>query len=118
MAFAFVVALPLVFLTITVFPRPQAWQISQRIYRAWFAALGIKVEAEGLEFLETSAPYILMGNHVNYLDQFILCTVLPLPVIGVEARERFRIPLYGSLMRRWGNLPIDRKDREQAKRFG
>jgi 1-acyl-sn-glycerol-3-phosphate acyltransferase len=44
--------------------------------------------------------------------------VLPLPVIGVEARERFRIPLYGSLMRRWGNLPIDRKDREQAKRFG
>lgn len=109
------VALPAVFVVISVFERPKAWRVSQRIYKGLFFLLGVSAKVEGLEQLDRTAPYVLMGNHVNLLDHFLLCTVMPTPMIGIEDQKNYRIPIYGTLMRRWGNLPIDRRDPERIR---
>ena len=45
-------------------------------------------------------------NHVNLFDPFVLYSVLPQYVRGLELESHFRIPLYGMLMKRFGNVPV------------
>lgn len=113
---AMLLAIPLVILIVLVLPRAEAWPLMQRIFRGVFALLGVRVRAEGLELLDRSQTYVLMGNHVNMLDHFALCQILPVPIIGLEKEENFAIPLYGSLISLWGNVPVSRsKDIQQAR---
>jgi 1-acyl-sn-glycerol-3-phosphate acyltransferase len=110
------VCIPFVVAAIAFLPREKAY----RVVQAWcYGSLwlsGVRTRIIGSENLPTERPYVLMGNHINLLDPFIWCAVMPTPFVGVEKKENFKIPLYGWMMRRWGNVPIDRKDIEQAKR--
>jgi len=45
-------------------------------------------------------------NHVNLLDPFILYCAIPQLVRGWELESHFRIPIYGWLMKRFGNVPV------------
>jgi long-chain acyl-CoA synthetase len=45
------------------------------------AKLPFRTKVTGLEKLPESRPYIICPNHVSYLDPFLLCSVLPFPVI-------------------------------------
>jgi len=45
------------------------------------AKIPFKTRVAGLEKLPDSGPYIICPNHVSYLDPFLLCSVLPFPVI-------------------------------------
>jgi len=45
-------------------------------------------------------------NHVNLFDPFLLCASIPQQVRGLELESHFKIPLYGILMRRFGNVPV------------
>jgi 1-acyl-sn-glycerol-3-phosphate acyltransferase len=47
-----------------------------------------------------------MSNHVNLFDPFILYCAVPQFVRGWELESHFRIPVYGSLMKRFGNVPV------------
>ena len=46
------------------------------------------------------------ANHTNLFDPFVLNSVVPQHVRGLELESHFRIPLYGILMRRFGNVPV------------
>ena len=109
------VALSAVFVAISTLPRLRAWRVAQRIYRFGFALMGLRVGVTGLTGIDPSRPYILVGNHTSVLDHFALCVALPTPIVGIEKRENFRLPLYGPLMRQWGNIAIDRGDPTQAR---
>jgi 1-acyl-sn-glycerol-3-phosphate acyltransferase len=57
-------------------------------------------------------------NHVNLFDPFVLYSVLPQYVRGLELESHFRIPLYGTLMRRFGNVPVpDVRSPSELKRM-
>ncbi|HUK31119.1 MAG TPA: lysophospholipid acyltransferase family protein [Candidatus Acidoferrum sp.] len=45
-------------------------------------------------------------NHTNLFDPFVLYSVIPQYVRGLELESHFRIPLYGMLMKRFGNVPV------------
>jgi 1-acyl-sn-glycerol-3-phosphate acyltransferase len=111
-----VLGFPLMIACMSLFPRKQAYVYIRALCRFFLAACGIRVTARGVEQLDLSRPYILMGNHVNLLDPFTWACAIPVPFSGVEKKENFKIPFYGWLMGRWGNVPIDRKNLEQAKK--
>lgn len=98
----------LVFLLLSVFvaPRHLHW-IVRRGCRSILAVCGVRMRVQGAEFLHIG-PCIYMGNHVNMLDQFMVGALIPRPVIGLEAAEHFRWPVYGWIVGRWGNLPVSR----------
>ncbi len=106
--------LPIIAIVIAWRPRLTAWAFIGRLARWALRAIGIRVRLIGAENLAPGHRYVVMGNHVSFLDIFLFAAVFPMPVIAVEKRENFRLPVYGWLVRRWGNVPINREDREEA----
>ncbi|MCP4214025.1 MAG: 1-acyl-sn-glycerol-3-phosphate acyltransferase, partial [bacterium] len=82
--------------------------------RWMFLVAGIRVVAEGLEHVEKDNQYIIMMNHVNMLDGFVLYRVFPGKARGVEEMGHFKWFFYGTLMRRIGQIPINRSSGRQA----
>ncbi len=78
--------------------------------------LGIRIRLRGAEVLVPGQRYIVMGNHVSFMDIFFFAAAYPLAPVAIEKRENFRIPVYGWLVRRWGNIPVNRQDHEEAMR--
>lgn len=76
--------------------------------RFLFVLAGTRVKVEGLENLEPGKTYLFMANHVSLYDVPLLAGFIPGIVRGVEASRQHRWPLYGKVMRRLGNIPIER----------
>jgi 1-acyl-sn-glycerol-3-phosphate acyltransferase len=95
----------LVLMGIVVDPRkndaPQRW-LSRNVVKL----AGAKVEARRSPGFDPNRTCFVMCNHVNLFDPFILYSVIPQFVRGLELESHFRIPVYGSLMRRFGNVPV------------
>lgn len=48
----------------------------------------------------------LASNHVNVFDPFVLYASVPRPFRGIELESHFKIPVYGWLMKGFGNVPV------------
>jgi len=72
--------------------------------------MGVNVKTLGLENVDQKHSYIVMGNHESLFDIFALPAALPMHGVGVEAAYHFSLPLWGYLTRKWGNIPIQRKN--------
>jgi 1-acyl-sn-glycerol-3-phosphate acyltransferase len=71
---------------------------------AFFSGAKVIVkESAGFDRARTS---FFMVNHVNLFDPFILYCAIPQLVRGWELESHFRIPIYGWLMKRFGNVPV------------
>jgi len=71
---------------------------------AFFSGANVVVkESLGFDRARTS---FFMVNHVNLFDPFILYCAIPQLVRGWELESHFRIPVYGWLMKRFGNVPV------------
>lgn len=89
----------------------------ERIYDPWlkkmmrflFFLMGTKVEVTGLQYIAPNTTYLFMANHVSLLDPPLLVGFVPGPVRGMEAHSHHSWPLYGWVMKRLGNIPIDRE---------
>jgi len=80
------------------------------ILRSIFKAINSPVVVEGAEFIEPDKSYLYMANHVSLFDIPLLGGFLPGFVRGVEAQKQHSWPLYGWVMGRLGNIPIERKN--------
>jgi 1-acyl-sn-glycerol-3-phosphate acyltransferase len=91
--------------------------LPERIYDPWlkkmmrflFFLMGTKVEVTGLQHVAPNTTYLFMSNHVSLLDPPILVGFIPVTVRGMEAHSHHSWPLYGWVMKRLGNVPIDRE---------
>lgn len=68
----------------------------------------INVEVEGAEKVDTNQTYFFMSNHVSLFDIPVLAGYIPNFVRGIEADRQFKWPIYGTLVRRAGNIAISR----------
>ena len=50
-------------------------------------------------------------NHVNLFDPFVLYATIPQFFRGLELESHFRIPVYGWMMKRFGNVPVPDNNR-------
>lgn len=78
--------------------------------RFLFKILFIKVHSEGSENIEPKKTYLFMSNHSSLFDIPLLEAYIPTFVRGVEALRQFKWPVYGWVIKRLGNIPIDRKN--------
>jgi len=53
----------------------------------------------------------LLINHVNLFDPFVLYATIPQFFRGLELESHFRIPVYGWMMKRFGNVPVPDNNR-------
>jgi len=81
-----------------------------RIARAWARSLlwfaGVKVETEGLERLQPGTSYIMVANHLSYMDTPVILTHVPVEFRFLAKEELFRIPFMGWHLHRAGHIPV------------
>ena len=86
------------------------FRYSQRMLRAALRAAGMRIVVEGRERLSARETYVYLFNHTSFLDHFVVTCTAPGFVVGVEKIENFRKPVYGRMVRWWGNIVVDRAD--------
>ena len=102
----FLVVVPvLIALAMLLDPRKHDW-LQRGLCRRIAFFSGAKVVAKESPGFDRQRTSIFMVNHVNLFDPFILYCAIPQLVRGWELESHFRIPIYGWLMKRFGNVPV------------
>jgi 1-acyl-sn-glycerol-3-phosphate acyltransferase len=100
-----VVCLFLMLLAVFVDPRKNDWP--QRLFfRNILRLIGVKLEVRCSPGFDPTRTSIFISNHVNIFDPFVVYTAIPQFLRGFELESHFTIPVYGWLMKRFGNVPV------------
>ena len=95
----------LILLGVFIDPRrndgPQRWLCRNVVRLA-----GARVEVRRSAGFDPNKVCFFVSNHVNLFDPFVLYSVVPQFIRGLELESHFRIPVYGWLMKRFGNVPV------------
>jgi len=67
---------------------------------------GVKFEVRRAPGFDPARTSIFVSNHVNIFDPFVVYSAIPQFVRGFELASHFKIPVYGWLMGRFGNIPV------------
>jgi 1-acyl-sn-glycerol-3-phosphate acyltransferase len=102
----FFITVPLlVLLEIFLDPRKHDW-LQRGLCRRIAFFSGAKIEVRRAPGFDASRTSFFFVNHVNLFDPFILYCAIPQFVRGWELESHFKIPAYGWLMKRFGNVPV------------
>jgi 1-acyl-sn-glycerol-3-phosphate acyltransferase len=103
----FTVCTFLVFLGIFIDPRRNDWP-QRFFFRNILRVAGVRFEARYSPGFDRQRTSIFICNHVNIFDAFVIYSAIPQFVRGLELDSHFKIPAYGWMMRRFGNIPVSR----------
>jgi 1-acyl-sn-glycerol-3-phosphate acyltransferase len=67
---------------------------------------GARLSVRRAPGFDPSRTCLFVSNHVNIFDPFVLYSALPQFFRGIELESHFRVPVYGWLMKRFGNVPV------------
>jgi len=67
---------------------------------------GAKLVVRRAPGFDPNRTCFLLINHVNLFDPFVLYATIPQFFRGLELESHFRIPVYGWMMKRFGNVPV------------
>jgi 1-acyl-sn-glycerol-3-phosphate acyltransferase len=95
--------------------RERVFSLARFLFSIQAKIMGIRLMVTGLSYLDRTRTYLIMGNHQSLFDLFVIPAAIPLTYVAVEAAYHFSIPLWGSLVTRWGCIPIYRNNLEKAK---
>ncbi|MSO20468.1 MAG: 1-acyl-sn-glycerol-3-phosphate acyltransferase [Acidobacteria bacterium] len=102
----FVVAVPTL-IVVALFIDPRKSDPFQRFFARNIVRLtGVDLVVKRSPGFDPTRTSIFIGNHVNLFDPFILYSSIPQYFRGWELESHFRIPFYGWLMKRFGNIPV------------
>ncbi|HME13297.1 MAG TPA: lysophospholipid acyltransferase family protein [Candidatus Acidoferrum sp.] len=101
----FMVVPVLIFLAIFLNPRKHDW-LQRGLCRRIAFFSGARVVAQCAPGFDPQRTSFFMVNHVNLFDPFLLYCAIPQHVRGWELESHFKIPVYGWLMHRFGNVPV------------
>jgi len=107
---AFVVAIT----ALAIFPPKKAYPLLQWLAKTQLAVMGVRLKVEGQKKIDPDKSWFLMGNHESLFDVFIIPATVPFFFVGVEAASHFSWPIWGYLIKKWGNIPIPRYKKTQA----
>lgn len=87
-------------------------ELFRRMQRRWAGGLvrfwGVQVEVHGADHMEVGRSYVVMSNHVSYVDIVALFLALPIIPGFLAKRELTRIPFLAQALRSGGHVVIDR----------
>jgi 1-acyl-sn-glycerol-3-phosphate acyltransferase len=95
----------LIAVAIVLDPKKHDWLQRAFCRRIMFFA-GAKVRVVREPGFDPQKTSFFVSNHVNLFDPFVLYCAIPQFVRGWELESHFEIPVYGWLMKRFGNVPV------------
>lgn len=111
----FIVVLLVVGFGLIFFSRDQIHPVVRVMFRIQLFFIGLPMIVTGKVNVTYDKPVIFMGNHESLFDAFVIPSAIPRPFVGVEAAEQFSWPIWGWLIKKWGNIPIARKNIKAAR---
>ena len=105
----FTVCTLLVVLGIFADPRKNDWP-QRFFFRNILRLAGVKFEVRFAPRFDRKRTTIFICNHVNIFDAFVIYSAIPQFVRGLELDTHFKVPAYGWMMKRFGNIPVSRKN--------
>ena len=105
----------LVVLALFIDPRKNDWP--QRVFfRNILRLIGVRFEVHRSPGFDPQRTSIFICNHVNIFDPFVAYSGIPQFFRGFELESHFKIPIYGWMMGRFGNVPVpDSPSRESLE---
>jgi 1-acyl-sn-glycerol-3-phosphate acyltransferase len=95
----------LVLLAVFVDPRKNDWP--QRVFfRNILRLAGVHFEVRRAPGFDATRTSIFICNHVNLFDPFVIYSAIPQFLRGFELESHFKIPIYGWMMGRFGNVAV------------
>jgi 1-acyl-sn-glycerol-3-phosphate acyltransferase len=85
--------------------RPQRW-----FFRNILRLAGVKFEVRRSPGFDPNRTSFFVCNHVNIFDAFVIYSAIPQFVRGLELESHFRVPAYGWMMKRFGNVPVAKEN--------
>ncbi|MCH8011483.1 MAG: 1-acyl-sn-glycerol-3-phosphate acyltransferase [Candidatus Marinimicrobia bacterium] len=114
MCITFVVGLSLFILLVLIFQPKRILPIVRIIARTILFSSGFLLIIKGKEHIMHPKPFILMFNHQSLYDAFILGAVLFRYIVALGASYQFDLPVWGTVVQKWGNIPIQRRNIQAA----
>ena len=112
----FFVLMVLIHLGVSLFRLPGRWRIVSKVSRCLVATLrtilNLKVTIEGDGDLAANGGYVIVSNHMGYLDGIVLGSVFPL--LYVSKKEVRHWPVIGAWTALCGTIFIDREREDQV----
>jgi 1-acyl-sn-glycerol-3-phosphate acyltransferase len=106
-------------LVLGIFIDPRKNDKPQRILcRHILRLAGVEFQVRRSPGFDPNRTSFFIPNHVNLFDPFVLYSAIPQFARGLELESHFKIPLYGWMMKRFGNIPVpDAKTPAELKRM-
>jgi 1-acyl-sn-glycerol-3-phosphate acyltransferase len=95
----------LLLLGIFIDPRKNDWP-QRMLCRVTMKLAGARLIVRRAPGFDPTRTCFLLINHVNLFDPFVLYATIPQYFRGLEFESHFRIPIYGWMMKRFGNVPV------------
>ena len=102
----------LILLAVFVDPRKNDWP-QRFFFRNIVRLAGAKFEVRRSGGFDPTRTSIFICNHVNLFDPFVIYSAIPQFLRGFELESHFKVPIYGWMMGRFGNIAVpDGRSRE------
>jgi len=91
------------------------YESRRRILRFLIRTIGFTLLAkvdhvEGIEKVPVKGPAILMINHINFIDPFVVLHILPRNIVPMAKIEVYSYPIVGIFPRIYGVIPVQREE--------
>jgi 1-acyl-sn-glycerol-3-phosphate acyltransferase len=91
------------------------WEARRRVCRFLLHYIGftilVKVDhIEGVDNVPDEGPAILMINHINFVDPFVVLNSLPRNIVPMAKVEVYNYPVIGIFPRIYGVIPVQREE--------
>jgi 1-acyl-sn-glycerol-3-phosphate acyltransferase len=80
------------------------WMLFRAAFRGYFRWRVLHPER-----VPQTGPVILAANHSSYMDPPLIGAALPRSINYLARESLFRFPVFGSLLRYWNAVPVDRE---------
>lgn len=92
----------------------KSWRLAGRMVRLMLRAAAIPLAVRGLDNIPQKSRYLVVSNHMSYLDSFVLAGILPEPCSFVAKAELGRNPLLRPALGKLDVFLVDRFDAAQG----
>jgi acyl carrier protein len=86
------------------------WRIARFGAKALIRATGIRVDVRGVDLFPMEGQFLLVSNHMSYVDGILLSAVLPRRCVFVAKAELKRNPALRIALQRLGTVFVERFD--------
>ena len=96
---------------LAIFIDTRKTDLLQRIFARNVVRLaGARLEVRYATGFDPQRTSIFISNHVNLFDPFVIYSAIPQFARGWELEDHFQIPVYGWMMKRFGNVPVSSRN--------